>query len=44
VVVRLFEDKATAEVFMLCIDGLYADDPSPAILCKRVRLLIERFL
>lgn len=40
----IFEDKATAEVFMLCIDGLYADDPSPAILRKRVRLLIERFL
>ena len=40
----IFEDKTTAEVFMLCIDGLYADDPSPAILRKRVRLLIERFL
>lgn len=40
----IFEDKATAEVFMLCIDGLYVDDPSPAILRKRVRLLIERFL
>ena len=40
----IFADKATAEVFMLCIDGLYVDDPSPAILRKRVRLLIERFL
>lgn len=40
----IFEDKATAEVFMLCMDGLYADDPSPAVLRKRVRLLIERFL
>ena len=40
----IFEDKATAEVFMLCIDGLYADDPSPTILRKRIRLLIERFI
>lgn len=40
----IFADKATAEVFMLCMDGLYVDDPSPAILRKRVRLLIERFL
>lgn len=37
-------DKATVEVFMLCIDGLYSDDPSPAILRKRVRLLIDRYL
>ena len=40
----IFEDNATAKVFMLCIDGLYADDPPPAILRKRVRLLIERFI
>ncbi len=40
----IFEDKATVEVFMLCMDGLYVDDPSPTILRKRVRLLIERFL
>jgi AcrR family transcriptional regulator len=40
----ILEDKATAEVFMLCMDGLYADDPSPAVLRKRVRLFIERFV
>lgn len=40
----IFEDKATVEVFMLCIDGLYADDPSPTVLRKRIRLLIERFI
>ena len=40
----IFEDKATADVFMLCIDGLYADDPSPTVLRKRIRLLIERFV
>lgn len=37
-------DKATVEVFMLCIDGLYADDPAPRVLRQRVRLLIERFI
>ena len=40
----IFADKATADVFMLCIDGLYADDPSPTVLRKRIRLLIERFV
>jgi TetR/AcrR family transcriptional regulator, transcriptional repressor of aconitase len=40
----IFQDKATTEVFMLCIDGLYADDPSPTILRKRIHLLIERFI
>lgn len=40
----IFGDKETAIVFMLCVDGLYADDPSPTTLRKRIRLLIERFL
>ena len=40
----IFEDKATVDVFMLCIDGLYADNPSPTVLRKRIRLLIERFV
>jgi TetR/AcrR family transcriptional regulator, transcriptional repressor of aconitase len=40
----IFADKATVEVFMLCIDGLYADEPSPTVLRKRIRLLIERFI
>ena len=40
----IFEDKAAVEVFMLCVDGLYADDPSPSVLRKRIHLLIERFL
>lgn len=39
----IFGDKATAQLFMLCIDGLYPDDPSPTVLQKRIRLLIERF-
>jgi TetR/AcrR family transcriptional regulator, transcriptional repressor of aconitase len=37
-------DKAIIEIFLLCIDGLYSDDPSPAILRRRVQLLIERFV
>lgn len=40
----ILDDKATAEVFMLCIDGLYVDDPSPTVLRKRIRLLVERFV
>jgi AcrR family transcriptional regulator len=39
----LFADKATAQLFMMCIDGLYPDDPSPTVLQKRIRLLIEKF-
>ncbi|MEY4166731.1 MAG: hypothetical protein RIR52_555 [Acidobacteriota bacterium] len=40
----IFDDRAVIEIFLLCIDGLYSDDPSPAVLRRRVRLLIERFL
>lgn len=39
----IFEDKETAQLFMLCIDGLYPDDPSPTVLRKRIQLLVERF-
>ncbi|HEX4949316.1 MAG TPA: helix-turn-helix domain-containing protein [Blastocatellia bacterium] len=39
----IFADKETAQLFMLCVDGLYPDDPTPAVLGKRIRLLIERF-
>lgn len=39
----LFENKESAQLFMMCIDGLYPDDPSPLVLQKRIRLLIERF-
>ena len=37
-------DRAVVELFLLCIDGLYRDDPSPTVLRRRVRLLVERFL
>ena len=39
----IFGDKAVIEVFLLCVDGLYRDDPSPATLRKRIRILVERF-
>ncbi|MFN6202356.1 MAG: TetR/AcrR family transcriptional regulator [Acidobacteriota bacterium] len=39
----IFGDKAVIEVFLLCVDGLYVDDPSPATLRKRLRILIDRF-
>ncbi|MFN7928166.1 MAG: helix-turn-helix domain-containing protein [Blastocatellia bacterium] len=40
----IFEDKEAAVVFMLCVDGLYSDNPTPTVLRKRIRILIERFL
>lgn len=39
----LFGDKSVIEVFLLCVDGLFSDDPSPATLRKRVRILVDRF-
>lgn len=39
----LFGDKSAIEVFLLCVDGLFSDDPSPATLRKRVRILVDRF-
>lgn len=36
-------DEATAEVFLLALDGLLADDPSPAVLEQRVQLLVAKF-
>jgi AcrR family transcriptional regulator len=37
-------EKAVIEVFLLCIDGLYSDDPTTATLRKRIRILVDRFL
>jgi AcrR family transcriptional regulator len=33
-----------AEVFLLALDGLLADQPAPAVLERRVRILAERFV
>ncbi len=40
----IFGDKKTAQLFMLCVDGLYSDYPPPTVLRKRVRLLANIFL
>lgn len=40
----LLKEKETVQLFMLCIDGLYSDNPSVPTLRKRVRLLAERFV
>jgi AcrR family transcriptional regulator len=36
--------EASAEVFLLALDGLLADQPSVAVLGKRVRVLAEHFV
>ncbi|MFO0599697.1 MAG: helix-turn-helix domain-containing protein [Myxococcaceae bacterium] len=39
----LLGDAASAEVFLLALDGLLADQPSAAVLEKRIALLVARF-
>jgi len=36
-------DEASAEVFLLALDGLFADQPSMEVLEQRTRLLAARF-
>jgi hypothetical protein len=36
-------DRERAEVFLLALDRLLADDPSPAILTQRTQLPVARF-
>jgi TetR/AcrR family transcriptional regulator, transcriptional repressor of aconitase len=36
-------DDAEAEVFLLALDGLFADEPTPAALEQRIKLLVARF-
>ncbi len=40
----ILEDKDLAELFLLAIDGLQGDTPTPAVLQRRVELLIKRFV
>ena len=42
-VAAILEDDASAEVFLLALDGLLSDRPSRDILEQRTRLLAERF-
>lgn len=37
-------DREVAIVFMLCVDGLYSDHPTPEVFRRRLRLLVDRFL
>ncbi|MFJ4145211.1 hypothetical protein [Pseudomonas sp. NPDC089734] len=41
---NILQDEAAAEVFILALDGLLADQPSPDLLMQRVQLLSERFV
>jgi len=42
-VAAILGDKASAEVFLLALDGLFADQPSMELLEQRTRLLAARF-
>jgi AcrR family transcriptional regulator len=36
-------DQPSAEVFLLALDGMLADNPTPALLGERIELLVQRF-
>ncbi|MFT3840085.1 MAG: TetR/AcrR family transcriptional regulator [Myxococcaceae bacterium] len=40
---EILGDEASAEVFLLALDGLLADDPSTQVLERRAELLVSRF-
>jgi hypothetical protein len=42
-VAKILGEKASAEVFLLALDGLLADEPTTEVLEQRTRLLAARF-
>ncbi|WP_398467547.1 TetR/AcrR family transcriptional regulator [Tardiphaga sp.] len=42
-VATILEDRLSAEVFLLALDGLFADAPNPTVMKERVELLVEQF-
>lgn len=42
-VAAILGDEASAEVFLLALDGLFADQPSMEVLEQRTQLLVARF-
>ncbi|WP_294907041.1 TetR/AcrR family transcriptional regulator [Tatumella sp. UBA2305] len=40
---HILNDRTSADVFILALDGLLADNPSPEVLTDRVELLCRRF-
>jgi len=42
-VTTILGDKASAEVFLLALDGLFSDHPAPDVLEQRTQLLAARF-
>ncbi|RKH68120.1 TetR/AcrR family transcriptional regulator [Corallococcus aberystwythensis] len=43
-VTAILGDEEKAEVFLLSLDGLLADEPATAVLERRLRILAERFV
>ena len=42
-VAAILGDTSSAEVFLLALDGLFADGPRPQVLAERTHLLVDRF-
>jgi AcrR family transcriptional regulator len=42
-VTAILGDKASAEVFLLALDGLFLDQPVMKVLAQRTQLLVEKF-
>jgi AcrR family transcriptional regulator len=42
--VPILGDKDVAELFVLCVDGLYGDQPTVPTLRKRIKLLVDQFV
>jgi AcrR family transcriptional regulator len=43
-VAAILRDERSAEVFLLALDGLLADEPTEAVLERRMRILADRFV
>lgn len=41
--VTILDDPLAAEVFLLALDGLFADEPPPSVMKERVEFLVEQF-
>jgi len=44
IALSIFDDKETAEIFLMALEGFYDDLPSTNTLRKRIHFLIDKFL
>ncbi len=43
-VTAILKDQESSEVFLLALDGLLTDQPTPEVLEQRIRILASRFI